>query len=689
MQWLNKVDDALDWVLGPVQDIEGDGTDGNANSGDNDASAAQTREGTTLAIPVAGSADTNTSRAAENITASNPAETKQSLPPPPPSPPPPPLPVTVVTASRTVPGFLMSTLEEDTVTPKNRDGNEATKQQEVGAIVHQAVGAALQRTQTPLTSKSGHAAHDPAKVYMDALQNPLVSRMHDFARASPAPTKVTIGEREEGNTNIHCNSGQIKGRDFQTKKPTHPPLPPPPLVHIAKKEKQARHPQPENNQVHDARPAQEPPAHLALSIPLPAQPRTPGSSAALFERQNEYQLSTPVPPPPPEYRVPSTLNPLSQGARKRAPRSATRARPRPTPGTIRRRLRDPSLSPPDSPPTSIKADAAAANTPAPIPPPPLFISSSALIGGDTDGITSSAITPSVQPSAVSPMISSPPLPDTYTAKNNKSISNLPFPKPDTDTSKYEISPSVSLANNNNVGPSTMPSTVPNVLSAAGIEDRVRGELVKDSANSAQSKTSVASIASSPCGRVEPVTDNSTIQVQPATNTVPLPPPTKTLDEKVFDAESEASEGEKKDLSENALTATLPPMNHLKKTFKWAISPSHAPDNSDFDAGDHENENKASHHTGESVTDSIHGWLKAIGTEDDGEKNAKKSLSDSDSEVSDSDEIHSFAFSLPTIPQVETFADPWHPSLNCYGFFRVRLLRAQVRTKAVYFYWPWT
>ena len=157
-----------------------------------------------------------------------------------------------------------------------------------------------------------------------------------------------------------------------------------------------------------------------------------------------------------------------------APRSMTRATPRPTPGVIRRRIRDPSPSPPESPQTSSDVYIATGNKQTSIPPPPPFIPSSVSIGNDKDEVIP---TPSIPP-----------------------------PAPDTGTSKDYNSSGGYFEHNGKDGFVPVSSKLSNVPSTTEIDDRntkladlneLHGEMAKESAKRVKYKTPVASIPHHP------------------------------------------------------------------------------------------------------------------------------------------------------------------------------------------------
>ena len=379
MQWLNKVDDALDWVLGPQAK---DGDDENTGDGSAIAAAAAAFLGelpkTASFAGYAPDGHTVGDNNAKNelfsirvakIGLANENTTTPRPPPPPPRPPPPktgskseisPPQVSPTKRAHHLPDACPSTpllavagehlVIDESPYPAydvvnyagNAHRNTLNGKLEVGCnrqpsdFTEDAADAI-----TPIRGEADIMSQPPDQIphTEDIIEqsSPLLAQMQNFARASPAPTKVTIGDREIATPsrpflNMHsdnltmlsekCGIEDDDVDDEKTKSitqrehpPRQPPLPPPFYQDTSERPRQTLH----------------------------NKPRVPPSVIQVPNSQHQHQ------PSPIKWVPPLPLGPPPPNSQNSARAPATRAIHRPTPGVIRRKLREPSLSPPQSP----------------------------------------------------------------------------------------------------------------------------------------------------------------------------------------------------------------------------------------------------------------------------------------------------------------------------------------------------
>ncbi len=367
MQWLNKVDDALDWVLGPQAM---DGNDGNTSDGSAIAAAAAAFLGERplselfdAASSFAESApDGHTigDNAAKNelhanrvvkIDLANDISAKSRPPPPPPLPPPPkteskseisPPPTTPTERAHHLsdacpPTPLLAVAGEYLVLEEspylaygvmNYAGN-AHRNTLNGKVED---GCNCQPSDFPEDDADSTAS---IRGEADMTSLPQLSQMQNFSRASPAPIKVTIGDREMTTTS-RPYLNEVDGVDDKKTKsitphehpPRHPPPPPPFFQVTSERPRQTLHNKP---------PVPPSPSTLVIQVPSAQHQHQPSSI--------NWAPPLPLGPPPPNSQDSTRVQPQSTAAAL----PATRAIHRPTPGVIRRKLREPSLSPPESP----------------------------------------------------------------------------------------------------------------------------------------------------------------------------------------------------------------------------------------------------------------------------------------------------------------------------------------------------
>jgi hypothetical protein len=375
MQWLNKVDDALDWVLGPsstqpndAEEEEEEEGSSNSNSDQGGAARRQQRrrldvddENAAAAAAAAAAAviindnNNNSAKARVKEVATNRAVTvnnasTKARPPPPPPPgrpiqmvaPPPPLPPpppATRTATKNAHSSL-SSLPSDTS--------------------HHLSPPPM--TTVPTNNLDGKSSITAESESKQITTTPLLLQIQDLARASPAPSKVTIGDRQplqseslftlklpdlDLQQQSDNENDEIGGADAAI-------LLPPTSTTLRSTLSQAemyigdqssqweQQPTTSSFTLHRSRQQHEPPSPSTFVIHLPTNTTT---------QQEDDQLPPPLPPiPHPPMIGHINLHTAAATARSAA---TTRATPRPIPGVIRRKLREPSLSPPDSPSQSL------------------------------------------------------------------------------------------------------------------------------------------------------------------------------------------------------------------------------------------------------------------------------------------------------------------------------------------------
>jgi len=210
-----------------------------------------------------------------------------------------------------------------------------------------------------LDGKSSITAESESK---QITTTPLLLQIQDLARASPAPSKVTIGDRQplqseslftlklpdlDLQQQSDNENDEIGGADAAI-------LLPPTSTTLRSTLSQAemyigdqssqweQQPTTSSFTLHRSRQQHEPPSPSTFVIHLPTNTTT---------QQEDDQLPPPLPPiPHPPMMGHINLHTAAATARSAA---TTWATPRPIPGVIRRKLREPSLSPPDSPSQSL------------------------------------------------------------------------------------------------------------------------------------------------------------------------------------------------------------------------------------------------------------------------------------------------------------------------------------------------
>mmetsp|Transcript_21844 Transcript_21844/g.47472 ORF Transcript_21844/g.47472 Transcript_21844/m.47472 type:complete len:2018 (+) Transcript_21844:77-6130(+) len=781
MEWLNKVDETLDWVLEtaaaaraarPQPDSDaaavavGSDDDGRAAAAaavvDNSVNELSAKSSFEPAAAVRHEINTDHGiveggrQNNENVTANNSDPSKAKAKPRPPPPPPPPINNSTpppTTTERAMPSSLLPldacpstplmamageflVLDEsphpskninhgtvnddrmDNLNEKCDDGNickppdsifmevddaetstsigeeaDATIQQEAETAIQQHIKLPLVSLQTKEHSEELVMAHEDEKVapthrftaattYGDASVGqqtmPSMSQMQDFARASPAPTKVIIGDRDETIRAI--------------------PPPPPPYFQAANNEQQ----QTTNSQAQSQSKTQEPPSPSNFIIHLPGKlPPPPPSPMAPNNYNTNWTTATPT--------APTTPNPI-----RPRPRAAGRATPRPTPGVIRRRLREPSLSPPESPASSFNMDSieakenAGPTTTSSIPPPPPFIPSNYSLDNEKDDgvvfpteIMSTALDASI---------------------DKERVGSASFPPPPSGAFRDHVKiTKPSAERDGNVLPNNN-----DAQTAAQYDDEWDDNIPKAAKGGVKYKTQpiVSKFPPPPFhNQMTPITHNrkTTSEQHPVTILPPLNkvvdraldmalgPVTQTVTDHENNSDFDKVESDLIKLKEKEdggeAPTTLPPVNQVDKALDWVLGPVKVRDHgnnaeqaesvrSKADAGG--DANRVGQENVEApMTDAITGWFKRMGSTQQGGKIQRRDVknnnaddffsedsihsqeSNDDSELTDSNELDDFALPSPTFSQVQDDDDQsWDPSLNCYGFFHVRLLRAQ-------------
>lgn len=699
MQWLNKVDDALDWVLGPVPSGE---EGGGANDNDNGSPSRAGADAVAVAVATVGQ-----NNDANNNAAGGAAGEKPRPPPPPPppvevantsnplmqssriTPPPPPSHKSPIAADCKTPNKLcedgihcpppVSVVEEETE-DSIRGEAEATIEREVTGKVILQQNEQMSLSNAEVTDEVGIANENDS-----ADETKL---MQDFASRSPAPTKVTIGEREK-------EAAQLQLQFNERKRP-----PPPPPIETADENEQRdvteQQKTQQNMQAHEhaekeriqSKVTMEPPSPSTLVVQLTTQQASSGPPTKILPPHPNRYVKGPVPPPPlgmpPTTKFAHSRVPVTPSAARNQPRHSARIpRPRATPGVIRRRLREPSPSPPESPiaPTEKKSDAIKEmETPIPPLPLPVFPTSESQVASTVKADGAADISANAGKETSIPPTPPQPLP--------RSSSTAPIENHDRHATirDVDVSPMEDLS----VSPLKSPRFVdtqtdeatkipPPPSIPADSDASVKDLDNKSNGKRVSYKNPVASMSQPQKDFVTPVIDNrKTILAGSSTVKQVVNPP--------LDISGKSTASPKPSKVEKALDLML---GHV-------LVKSPAVDADDANAAEEDrgqsqggDSNTLSNEDMEPKSDSYAGWLSQLSSNDGGGQKAQKKKnsdddSDSDSfhtqelskesELTGSDEIDDFIVPPPTFSQLEE--KPWDQSLNCYGFIHVRLLRAQ-------------
>jgi hypothetical protein len=357
MQWLNKVDNALDWVLGSSQpNAEEEEGSSSIDVDENESAARRQRSENNDNTVVVVVNDLNNSTkpgrkgpmsvadqhvgVAINESATINTATYKARPPPPPPPPP---------ATRPATRTTTRTTTREATTKAEHTSSSSSLPSNISQI-------SLPMTKPNNHAESSHAAESESE---QPTPTPLLLQIQDIARASPAPSKVTIGDRQPLTESLFklslpdLDSQQQSGNENDrsdnpmTSNLLLPPTPPRSSSNQNAEHGGNRTLQSEQQLTSLKINAHEPPSPSTFVIHLP----TNEQGEQLPHLPSPININTQFHPPPSMGHNPQQIpaEPARSGAALATTSTTSRATPRPMPGVIRRRLREPSLSPPDSP----------------------------------------------------------------------------------------------------------------------------------------------------------------------------------------------------------------------------------------------------------------------------------------------------------------------------------------------------
>ena len=737
MQWLNKVDDALDWVLGPAaqstveEDGNGDGGRSSGSSADDEIARAAEAAVSKNALHDVADRPTSLLSTQQSLGQGNAqyksinegvvdnsvtgevghknersTATSQSKHPPPPPPPPPEMKNTATppTTKRmikssplirtTTPLIAMSgeflVLDEshdvqnskeyvDGGKPDDKTASITNDREDDNALIGKDVYKEMiqhQKQTQPNTKQSsqvvqlseGFISKDDEvdegryRVYSAERTTPLLSQMHDLAKASPAPTKVTI--RGRSSEDLACDDSTDAGETNEEKSSLADKVkaipPPPPLPgyeeenekqpkHIATQKQSKRHvpPSPSNFIIelpmHQQQDQETSPIKMARIIPPPPVPP---------DLQSNWGSTTPNP----------AMKPPAQ-PRMNAPRSATRGTTsRPTPGVIRRRIREPSLSPPESPTPSVTnvdngnktASGATTKKDLPIPPPP-FLPSSVTVDKSDEGkrarLSDSEVLSKVDKVIGSKVSIVPPPPPSKPPNPNVTKANADRAVSDLSSDDFEDNaPKGSSAKGDKIKAQHMSFDPPSP---------VHEEITPTTQNMA------TSAPSPPHEHVTPVTQN----LKSTLSSVLTYDDDRTEVKAKENADAKSSPNEISNQDGESTSKEVPVTDAIADWFRRMGS---------TDGGGVSKDTKEDANTdkGEVQREDIKDDLKEDNESISDEDSFHSQLSN-DSELTESNQTDDFVVPAPSFSQIQDDNNqPWDPSLNRYGFFHVRLLRAQ-------------
>jgi len=785
MQWLNKVDDALDWVLGPAGgEEEGDGDEiaraaaeavqsstqsssivvdrptslshhGIATSTTTDKSTSAKKKGSVLidienstpgGSPQKNNNDTNTSTTTNDVNKQPPLSAasvrKSPIPPPPPpleqtptkknvsiisSPSTPPLAAaTILDDSHHVSnndilqekvnvdnsskngvdrneGFVTAN-NDDTISWKLNAAKKAAKKAAESSIIQQQQQAAHQ---TPvklqqqaelhqLDMTTSYSSSSRSRMYSNTEQEqkaPTTPLEHLAISSSPAPKKVIMRGRSSNNddiTNSDSTDDMESSDDIKVGIPPPPPLPVfkevvndkdvvTQLLDDSDRDTQQQHKQQsvQRNEVPKS------PSNFIIELPIQQQQSSDGQQKGDDNEPSPLKMprsSIPLPPPlwnkQPGITTSSYENnnrvvsqqqqqQLRQQARQRpTPRPTTATRRgrgavRPTPGVIRRRIRQPSISPPDSPSSSSSSSSDNASV--------------AVENNEEAATTALSTTNTTAKKNIPLPLQSVTLDNEDHNDVDRGISDLRMSELDVvnDVKSIPLPPPPPASNMNKSIPPPSQSKVDKPTNV----DRAVSDVSSDDWNDNKKSSTPVIVPppQPPHDHITPITQN-----RKSSSSVVQQRKTTLSSDLTFDDELKTKQNE-----------------DLTKTEEDYSAAAESTPSQEEDKEDKEEEVSGNN---EGVADTITNWFSRMGSTDGGKKNDKSKdddkkdddksddedsfhsqQSNDDSELTGSNEADDFAIPSPSYTQIQQQQNDlssWDSSLNRYGFFHVRLLRAQ-------------
>jgi len=542
-------------------------------------------------------------------------------------------------------------------------------------------------------------------------QAPTTPLEHLAISSSPAPKKVIMRGRSSNNEDI-TNIDSTDENNMETSDDIKVGIPPPPPLPVFKevvndkdvvtrllddsdRDTQQQQPQAQQQQ-HTQQNVQrnevpKSPSNFIIELPIQQQQGSDGQQKDDDDNKVSPmkipKSSIPLPPPlwnkHPGITTPSYNNKVISQQQQQQLRQQSRQRPtprpttatrrgrgavRPTPGVIRRRIRDPSISPPDSPSSSSSSSSS---------------SDAADVAVEENNETANNMIPESSTVNTTTVEKDIPLPlQSVTLDNNnqgdvdRGISDLrmselsvapdikkdhikpPPPPPPLPTSSMDKSippPSQSKVDN--------PTNVDRTVSDVSSDDW------NDNKKSSPTLPVIVPPPPPPHDHITPITQNrksssSVVQQRKTTLSSDL-----TFDDELKTKENEAD------------------LTNTKKDYSAAESTQSQEEEEEEVSGNNEG-----------VADTITNWFSRMGSTDGGGKKEKSKdddkkdddksddedsfhsqQSNDDSELTGSNEADDFAIPPPSYTQIQQQQNDlssWDSSLNRYGFFHVRLLRAQ-------------